>query len=242
MEITNLLYPALACGVILIGAFVHGAVGFGMGLVAAPLLLLIDSNYVPGPLLICVLILTLLMIIREKQAIDLHGLGWGYLGRVIGTIIAVNILGHLPRHNIPIVCASLILVAVLLSILKLRAKLTIPTLITAGSASGIMSTLSSVGGPPLALLYQYEKGKKLRATMSGFFLLGNLTSIIGLAIAGEFNTFHMTASLPLIPGVLLGFFISSRVITSLDLQNTRAAVLLVSSVSSIIVIAQALLG
>jgi uncharacterized membrane protein YfcA len=222
--------------VICIGAFVHGAVGFGMGLVTAPLLLLIDANYVPGPLLICVLVLTLLMIIRDKKAIDFRGLGWGFVGRIIGTVIAVNILSYLSGPRTSIVCAGLILFAVILSVLKIRAKLTIPTLITAGSVSGIMSTLSSVGGPPLALLYQYENGEKLRATMSGFFLLGNLISVLGLAVAGEFNANHLSVSLPLIPGVLVGFLLSNRVISKLDTRNTRPVVLLVSGLSSLIVI------
>jgi uncharacterized membrane protein YfcA len=213
-----------------------------MGLVSAPILLLIDPTYVPGPLLICVLTLVLLMIFREKRAVDFHGLGWGYFGRVIGTVIAVQIFSYLPRSKISLLSAFLILTGVLLSIFKLRARLTIPTLITAGGASGIMSTLSSVGGPPFALLYQYEDGEKLRATMSGFFILGTITSLFGLGIAGEFGISQIMISLPLIPGVFIGYVLSNRAVSFLDIKHTRTAVLLVSTLSSLTVILKVLLN
>jgi len=241
MEMTAILYGVLACVIVALGATVHGAVGFGMGLVAAPLLLLINPLYVPGPLLVCSLVLTIMMTLREKQSIDFYGLGWGYTGRILGTIIAVTILSYLPRTYVSVLSATLVLVAVILSIMKMHTKLSIGSLITAGIASGIMSTLSSVGGPPLALLYQYEKGAKLRATLSGFFILGTVTSIGGLVIVGQFTYAHLRAAATLIPGVVLGFFLSSYAIRVLNFKSTRAAVLLISTISSLAVIARLIL-
>lgn len=208
MQMSTLLYSTLACAIVTLGATVHGAVGLGLGLVSAPLLLLINPQYVPGPLLVCSLVLTVMMALREKQSIDFYGLGWGYAGRVLGTIIALTILSYLPRTYVSMLSAILVLGAVFLSLLKIRTKLSIGSLITAGSASGIMSTLSSVGGPPLALLYQYENGSKLRATMSGFFILGTVTSIAGLAIVGQFTFAHIQVSAILLPGVVLGYYLS----------------------------------
>ena len=236
MQITPQLFDLMAFLIVTIGATVHGSVGLGMGLVAAPVLLLIDPMYVPGPLLVCAIVLTVMMALREKHSLDYYGLWWGYAGRVIGTIIALTILVYIPRQYITLLSAVLILIAVILSVFKIRTKLSIPALLGAGSASGIMSTLASVGGPPLALLYQYEKGAKLRATMSGFFILGSITSIVGLVLVGEFSLSHFRASLLLIPGVVLGYYLSSYAIRVLDLKKTRTAVLIMSVLSILTVI------
>lgn len=237
---TSILYTLLACSIISVGALIHGAIGLGMGLFAAPLLLLIDPIFVPGPLLVSALVLTGLMTWREKDAIDYYGLGWGVVGRIVGTIIALTILSYVPQNLISVLSATLVLFAVFLSVLKLRTKLTIGSLVTAGSASGIMSTLSSVGGPPFALLYQYEKSAKLRATMSGFFILGTVISIVGLVLVGEFTFAHLKASLILLPGVLLGYYFSTSAIRILNPKYTRNAVLIVSALSSLAVIVQSL--
>ena len=59
-----------ASAIITVGATVQATVGFGLGLVAAPVLLLIEPMLVPGPLMASGVILTLLMAYRERQDLD----------------------------------------------------------------------------------------------------------------------------------------------------------------------------
>ena len=59
------------------------------------------------------------------------------------------------------------------------------TLVGAGTMSGLMGTLTSVGGPPMALVYQREQAATLRSTLAGFFLFGATWSLITLAVTGE---------------------------------------------------------
>ncbi|NIR59973.1 MAG: sulfite exporter TauE/SafE family protein, partial [Gammaproteobacteria bacterium] len=54
-----------------------------------------------------------------------------------------------------IAVGALVLLAVAMSVAGLKISPTRPTLITAGALSGFMSTVSSVGGPPLAITYQH---------------------------------------------------------------------------------------
>ena len=54
----------------------------------------------------------------------------------------------------------------------------------AGATSGVLGTATSIGGPPMALVWQNSSGPKLRGTMSGFFLVGSVLSIAVLAITG----------------------------------------------------------
>ena len=57
----------LAVLIVTCGIALQTVVGIGYGLVAAPLLYLIDPVYVPGPILLVGLGLALMMVIRERR-------------------------------------------------------------------------------------------------------------------------------------------------------------------------------
>ncbi len=157
--------------IVVVGALVQGSVGMGLGLVTVPFLLQIDPVFVPGPILASGFLLSLLMVCRERQELNLFEVKWGVVGRVFGTIIASLTLSQLPQDQASVVAGLAILLAVGLSFSGLSVEPAIGTLLGAGTVSGIMGTLASVGGPPMALLFQKQKGPQLRATMSGYLLL-----------------------------------------------------------------------
>ena len=96
-DLTRLWLPALAANAaVAFGAAVQGAVGFGMALLAAPLLVLIRPELVPGPLLINGLALTLLVARRERDSIDLFGVKWALVGRVPGVALGALALATVP--------------------------------------------------------------------------------------------------------------------------------------------------
>ncbi|MDH3214132.1 MAG: hypothetical protein OEM05_16765, partial [Myxococcales bacterium] len=68
--------------VVAVGSSVQASVGFGLGLIAAPVLLLVDAQLVPGPLMASGIALTVLVAYRERAAIDLVGLRFAFGGRV----------------------------------------------------------------------------------------------------------------------------------------------------------------
>ena len=65
---------------ILMGAFVQSAIGFGLAIVAAPLLFLLSPDYVPGPITATALILSMANAYRYRSRISLQGLGAGLPG------------------------------------------------------------------------------------------------------------------------------------------------------------------
>ena len=71
--------------VIALSALVQGAVGYGMALVAAPLLALVDPMLVPVPLILLTSGHALLAVIRDGRYADWPGIGWAMLGRLPGT-------------------------------------------------------------------------------------------------------------------------------------------------------------
>jgi uncharacterized membrane protein YfcA len=242
--ITEPLIPVkllAVCAVLTIGCALQGSVGFGFALVSAPILVLIDPSLVPGPLLFCGLVLTVLMSYRERQAMDVSGLKWGILGRLPGTFVALVVLTNVPEKKMMLILGALVLFAVALSVSGLHISPTTWTLLSAGVLSGFMGTTASIGGPPIALLYQNAPGARLRSTLSGYFALGTTLSLLALAAVGRFGRDEFWSALALLPGVLIGFILSARTRQLLDRGYTRAAVLMVSAASGAIVILRALL-
>lgn len=224
-----------------VGALVQGSVGFGLNLIAAPILVILDPAFVPGPALAAALVLTLLIGWRERASVDVGGLRWGILGRVPGSMVGALVVLVLPERGLALALAAAVLVAVAVSAGGWNLSLTAPTLFGAGAMSGLMATVTSIGGPPMALLYQRETGPRVRGTLSGFFLFGGVLSLVLLAIIGRFGVEEVRRSAVLIPGLLVGFALSKRTAPYLDRGYTRVAVLMLSSASAAAVIVRYLL-
>ncbi len=241
MDSTILAKSLVACAVAVVGSTLHGTVGIGFGLFVAPILALIDPLFVPGPILLSGLVLVVLMAYRERQAIDSSGMTLALVGRVVGVLAAIAVLAILPKREMTVFFGVLVLLAVLLSVSDLHIRPTTWAIISIGMLSGLMSTTSAIGGPPMALLYQNSPGARLRSTLSGYLIFGTIISLLSLAFIGRFSYDELRLSFVLLPGVLIGFLFSTRALVFLDQKHTRAAVLVISAVSGLVVILRALL-
>jgi uncharacterized membrane protein YfcA len=227
---------AIVSVTVLIGATLQGSVGFGMGLLASPILILIDERFVPAPILLSTWVLTTFLTLRERHAIDLHGLRWALVGRVVGTFLAGSVLVVLPADRMAVVFGGLVLVGVLMTASGLRFQPRPRTLATAGMLSAIMGTIASIGGPPMALVYQDAEGARLRATMSSFFWIGTILSLVALRLVGRFGSEEVRLTLVMLPGTLIGLYTSRWTASVVDRGNTRTAVLAVAAVAGVVVI------
>jgi uncharacterized membrane protein YfcA len=218
--------PALAVFVLVaIGSCIQASVGFGLGLIAAPFLFLIHPPLVPGPLMASSLALTLLIAFREREAIDFVGLGFAFVGRIAGTLVAAFVWVTLPSENFDLVFAGLVLLGVAFSLSSLRIDPNPATVSAAGALSGFMGTLSSIGGPPMALLYQRASGPRIRGTLSGHFVIGALVSLSALAAIGRYGRAEIILSIWLVPAILAGFAVSPLIRKSVDRAGARPFVL-----------------
>jgi uncharacterized membrane protein YfcA len=71
-----------------------------------------------------------------------------------------------------------------------------------------MGTTTSVGGPPIALIYQNSNVNTARAELGLFFLIGTLISLGFLWGSGNISYEQIQLTLPLIPAVFIGFGLS----------------------------------
>ena len=227
--------------VIAVSAAIHGAVGFGLNLLAVPVLLVLDPSFVPGPALVAGLALSLLVAGRELGAVD-RRLSWAVGGLVPGTALGLLLLAAVPQDVLGIPLGLLVLLAVVLSALRWQPVLTRPSLLVAGTASGFLATAASIGGPPMALLYARAEGAKLRSTLSGFFVVAALVALIALAVAGRFDAHDLRISAAFLPGVLVGFLISGPLRPLVDRGYTRPAILALSALAAVGAIVEGILA
>jgi uncharacterized membrane protein YfcA len=232
----------LAAGlVVALGALVQGAVGYGMALVAAPLLFLVDPALVPVPMILLASVHSVLAVARDGHHADWRGVGWAMLGRLPGTGLGVLAVVALSTQVFTLLIGVGVLVCVGLSLLTWQPRPRPGSLLLAGVASGAGGTAAAIGGPPIALLYQHATGATVRGTIGGYFVLGSITSIAALAIAGQVTSHSLLSTAQLVPFLLVGFALSGPARTVLDNGWTRHAVLAVAAVSSVALIGRALL-
>lgn len=225
---------------VLVGTIVQGCVGLGLGLVAAPVTALVEPALMPGMLLWLTLVLPMFTVAREWAEIDWWGLRWALLGRLPATAVGASIVALVSTKTLSIMVGLVILLAVVLTARTVRLPMRASVLVGAGVISGVSGTATSIGGPPLALVYQRELGPKVRATLAIYFIVGVTVSLFGLAMVDELTMRQATTALWLMPLVAVGFGLSVVLRSRIDGTWLRRSVLVVCALSALALLARSL--
>ena len=205
--------------VVALASCVQGSIGFGMALVAAPLLALIDPALVPGPLISSVLLLVVMIAIRDRAHVDFATVRWAILGCIGGAIVGASVVAMLDPRGFAILFGGLVLLAVGLSASGLHVRVTPISTLLAGVLGGFMGTTSSIGGPALALVYQHQDTARFRGTLTSYFILSSAIYLTALGSVGRYGQGELELALQLVPGVVAGFLLS--IWTSRLLRDVR---------------------
>jgi uncharacterized membrane protein YfcA len=238
----NSLVIAAAALAVVAGGIVQSGVGLGLGLIASPLITMLDPALMPGSLLVASSALPALILAREARHADWRGISWALAGRLAGTAVGVWVVATLPPRLLGMVVGAVVLAAIALTAVSAAVRRNRWTLLTAGVISGSTATATSIGGPPVALLYQREQGPLVRASLSLYFLLGNTIAVTALAASGHLPGRDVPTGVLFIACAVVGFVSASRLRRFLDSGRTRTAVLAVSGASATILIVHSLVG
>ena len=175
---------AVIAAAVLLGSIVQSAVGLGVGLVAAPVTALLEPSLMPGALLMVAVLMPCLTLVFDHHDIDWPGLGLVAAGpggrhrrrRVGGHALLATRARHRDRRRGPGRRAATWRAS--------RCRST-GTLSVAGFASGITGTATSIGGPPIAIVYQHRPAREIRTTMAVYFLIGAALSLVALFVSGD---------------------------------------------------------
>lgn len=225
--------------VVTVGAIVQFGVGMGFGVVASPIMALIEPKLVPVPSLYIGFFTSLGAAYSARNTISWPEVKLFATGRLIGSAIASIILISLTNEkHFLLFFGSTILLALALNLSGFTIPFNRWTLFLVSKISGIMATITSVGGPPVALLYS-SRAPESRGTIGAFFTFGSLFALGALYISGWAGWDETLYTLLLLPPVITGMVIGKRLKGRLD-HRFRSILLTLSALASITLIIRGL--
>lgn len=225
----------------LVGSAIQGVAGFGSNLFAAPLLVIVDPDLVPGPLIIAAVALNVLILGANRGTNPWRTMAWANVGQVFGGVAGALVLGAIAADQLSMFFAVMILAAVALGASGFAPHRTPRTMAAAGALSGFMGTSVGIGGPAIALVQAGSEGDELRAALSRFFLLGTAVSLLALTAVGRFGWEDLATGLLLVPGTVAGYLLSRPLAPRVNRRTLRVVVLVLSSVAAAVALLRALL-
>jgi uncharacterized membrane protein YfcA len=209
------------------GIAMQSAIGFGAALLGSPLLLLmLDPVQVVGLWLICGLLGGPLILAEPGN----HGhVQWREAGGLlaaaaVGLPLGVVVLGLLGRQSMQLLVGGLVLVT--LAAQRLRpARTGAVSGAVAGFASGVLTTATSLNGPPLVLWLRGRDHRPavFRATMTVTLLALSVAGLVALLIGHDLRLSGGLVAAGLI-GTLIGWAVGAIVFRRLHPNDHRRAV------------------
>jgi len=209
---------------VIVGALVQGTIGFGLNVIVAPIAAVAVPEALPAALIILSLPMTAGSALRERAAIDREGVLYSTLGRLPGIAVGVLVVAALEPGALARWIGAMVVVAAAMSVAATKLRPGPGACAVAGAVAGVMGTTSSMGGPPIALLYQREPGPRLRSTLGATFLIGSCLSLAALGLAGHVASWHWLLGIALFPAVVLGLVASRALHARVDAGWLRPCV------------------
>lgn len=227
---------AVLAGVLLVGALVQGIVGLGVGMVSAPFVTLLAPELMPGMLLFMGVFTPALTLLVDRGDIDWRGLGWSLPMRVPGTVVGVGLVAVADGRLLGVLVGTMVLVSVLVTWRAVELPVNRVNLTVAGFVSGVTATATSIGGPPIAVLYQHQPVRRIRSTLAVYFAVGAVFSLVGLALAGRVTGAQVGLSLLGLPALAVGIAVATAVRRRVPHHAVRVGVLTVCAASAVVLL------
>lgn len=201
--------------VIFIAALLQGAVGFGFGLVAMPLLALVmDAPAAAALVALSSATLSGAMLIRNRKAVHFEEAAGLILAAAAGVPLGVYVLAHAPRQPLLIGLGLIVAAFSVFSLAQAR-----PFEIKnrrwrflAGFLGGVLGGAYNISGPPVVLYGAMRRWppERFLAVTQAFFLPISLMVASGHFIAGLWTKETLTLYAAALPGILVASLLGAR--------------------------------
>lgn len=226
---------------IFIASLLQGSIGFGLGLVAVPIISLIKPDILPVTVLFLVTILSLGMCFREWQSVNWSFVFWAFVGRIPGTIIGAWAILIMSSEVLGITMAVAVIVGIAFSMIGWSPTNRGSNVSIAGLASGVLATTAGIGGPPLIIVMRQMQPGEVRATLGVVFSAGGFLSLGGLVVVGEVNMESTLYAMYTIPFMVAGLVISRFAIRKIHRDHLFVIAITVSLTGALLVILEIML-
>lgn len=232
----------VALTVTFLATVVQGTIGLGFGMLSVPVLTLVDPVLTPVPQLIITLPLAVMMLEGERHAVEWKAVTRVTAARMIGIGVGIWLLTLADERLLDGLIGLTVLLAVAAIISGVTVHRNHTSEIVAGMVSGTAGTISSIGGPPLALLYRRDSGASVRSNLAAIFLLGNAMILAARTISGHVAGTDLVVALWLLPVVGAGLLLARHLHGRVEGGVLRVGILAVSAMAAIGLVARAFLG
>ncbi|GEA12222.1 sulfite exporter TauE/SafE family protein [Alteromonas sp. KUL49] len=222
--------------VVVVGSALQNTIGFGFGLLCAPLFMHVMPELVPVPLIFASLLITSVIAAKDFKHVNQYQLKYSVTGGVIGVALAGTILASVTVGTYKLIFGILILVGVCLSVLGYSPKIRGRESFVAGSLAGFMGSLTSAGGAPMGILYQGANQKEVSANLNCFFVAINSAAIFALHVNELITIQHLTLFMQIVPAMIIGLLLSHYFASYLNSLPMRPLILFIASISALILV------
>ena len=228
--------------VVLFASCMQGSIGFGLGMIASPLLVIVRPDLVPATIILLAINISIAAFLRERRLVDWSVVLWASIGRIPGIVAATIAVATFSHTGLSLTLATAVLIGVAFTLVGWKPAASRPNMMIAGAASGLFGTSTGIGGPPIALIMRSADGSTARATISAYFVVGSLLSLTGLAVGGQLSLTHLLYAAGWAPFMVVGILLSGFVIKRASTPLLQALAAGISVLGALTVIGQALLG
>jgi uncharacterized membrane protein YfcA len=202
----------LAIGALLVAAFIRGTTGFGFSLVFTPFMILIMEPKAVVPVSLLLASLSNIMVLASCfKAVNIRRLLPMIAGSLLGVPIGVFIIVIISAAILKIFIGGITVFFAILLLFKLTPRFTDERLASgiAGLMCGILSTSTSLGGPPVVLFMHTQSWQKgeIYPSLSAFFLVSTGAALVGLSFSGMVTPDILLTAASLTPGLVIGVFL-----------------------------------
>ncbi len=210
---------------------VQGCTGFGLGLVAAPCLLLVLDPVAMVPTVLLLSTLNTLVVAGDARKHIRFGLVTPMaLGGLVGFPIGVYALTAIDADTLKLYTGIFVTLAALalLSGWRLPLRTRMRTLFPVGMVGGFLGGSTSMGGPPVILFLSNQGTPKdtFRASIACYFFLVNTFVLGWLAYSGIITQAIALRAALFLPTMLLGTYLGIRLAGHVPEALFRKAVMI----------------
>ena len=216
-----------------VGGCLHSAGGFGFALVLGPALLATtEPSEALTALLILGLLVNALVLVGERRPLHVRTSDLVPLlaAGIPGLLAGAAVVQALPKPALQAVVGAVIIAAALVqatTAARRRARASATSRASAwpvGLAAGVLTTSTTVNGPPLMLWLQGRGAtpEEVRDSLAASFVVLNVAGAGALmAVAGPRAALDLSALLPLLPALAAGQVLGRAVFRRLDERRFR---------------------
>ncbi len=219
----------LALGAItFLAAIVNGALGYGFSSITVPLALLLVTSRVLNPALVLVEVainLYVLAVNWRGAAAAMRRVSTLVVGLVPGVVVGSFFLASVSPDAVKLATYAILLPLILVQASGLRRPLRSERAIGLpfGGGVGLLYSVTTISGPPLALLFNNQGYAKrdFRASLAVVRVAESSMTAVAYLVLGLYTPASLALVGPIIPAVLLGIPAGTLLIRRIDPETFR---------------------